>query len=456
MVARRASVVGWLIRTLAVLALSAATALSAAAQGLIRDAEIEGILREYSNPIFEAAGLRPEEVKIYIINDPTLNAFVAGGARVHLHTGLIIAAETPEQLKGVIAHETCHIACGHAMTRSEAMEAGSNMSLISIGLGVLAMAAGAPDAGMALIASGPQFGMLTIFKHTRSEEAAADQEAVNYLAATGQSGHGLIEFFEKYRYQELMSEGRRDPYFRSHPISSDRIGNLRRKVADNAAAAKPQDQRTIDQLAIMQAKLIGFLQSPSRVASKYPKTDTSVPARYARAIAAYRAVDIKTALDETNALIEQDPANPYYHELYGQILFENGRVEESIPPHRKSVELAPNQPLLKVNLARSLTEHAKPEALEEAEGLLVDVIAAERDNAFAWNQLARVYGKQGRIGDADLATAEEAYILGDMKRAHSFAIRASKKLDSSTPNGRRASDITTITDPRAIRARDRR
>lgn len=430
-------------------AASGALAAPAAAQGLIRDAEIEGILRDYSDPIFEAAGLTPEDVDIYLINDPSLNAFVAGGAKVHFHTGLIIAAETPEQLKGVIAHETCHIACGHQITRSEAFEAGSNMSLISMGLGVLAIAAGAPDAGMALIASGPQFGMLTIFKHTRTEEASADQAAVKYLAATGQSAQGLVEFFDKFRYQELMSEGRRDPYFRSHPISSDRVANLRSRVAETASQARPQSEKSVEQLAIMKAKLIGFLQSPARVASKYPKTDKSIPARYARAIAAYRAVDIKAATEETDGLIALEPDNPYFHELKGQILFENGRIEESIPPHRKSVELAPDQPLLKVNLARSLTELSTPEALTEAEGLLIDAIAQDRDNAFSWNQIARVYGKQGRIGDADLATAEEAYLLGDMRRANNFATRAARKLDMSTPNGRRASDISAITDARA-------
>jgi predicted Zn-dependent protease len=429
--------------------LTVAAIAPAAAQGLIRDAEIEAILREYSDPLFEAAGLTPSDVDIFLINDPSMNAFVAGGANVHIHTGLIIAADNPEQLKGVIAHETCHIACGHQITRTEAFSAGSNMSLISMGLGVLAIAAGAPDAGMALIASGPQFGMLTIFKHTRTEESAADQQGVKYMAATGQSSEGLVQFFDKFRYQELMSAGRQDPYFRSHPISSDRVAALRKRVEESKGQTHPQSERAIRQFDIMKAKLIGFLQSPARVAAKYPKTDLSIPARYARAIAAYRAVDIKAAMTETDGLIELEPDNPYFHELKGQILFENGKIEESVAPHRRSVELAPDQPLLKVNLARSLTELDTPEALTEAEGLLIDSIAQERDNAFAWNQIARVYGKQGRIGDADLATAEEAYLIGDMRRANNFAVRASKKLDSGTPNGRRASDISAITDPRA-------
>jgi predicted Zn-dependent protease len=425
-----------------------ASAPMASAQGVIRDAEIEGILRSYSDPIFEAAGLKPSDVDLFIISDPSLNAFVAGGQRVHLNTGLIMASERPEELKGVIAHETGHIAGGHNVTRRQAMEAGNFTSMISIGLGVLAIAAGAPDAGMALIGSAPQFGLLTLFKYTRNEESSADQYGLTFLEKTGQSADGLVAFMERFRYQELMSETRRDPYFRSHPVSTDRIGIMRSRASDISARASPQSEESLNQLAMMKAKLVGFLQPASRVFSKYPKSDTSIPARYARAIAAYRALDIKAATLDTQALITDFPDNPYYHELMGQILFENGRIMESIPPHRRSVELAPDQALLKVNLARSLSETKDAENLKEAEGLLIDALVLERDNAFAWNQLARVYARQSRVGDADLATAEEAYAVGDIQRAFVFSRRASSKLDPSTPNGRRASDIAAITDPR--------
>jgi predicted Zn-dependent protease len=425
-----------------------ASAPMANAQGVIRDAEIEGILRSYSDPIFEAAGLKPSDVDLFIISDPSLNAFVAGGQRVHLNTGLIMASERPEELKGVIAHETGHIAGGHNVTRRQAMEAGNFTSMISIGLGVLAIAAGAPDAGMALIGSAPQFGLLTLFKYTRNEESSADQYGLTFLEKTGQSADGLVAFMERFRYQELMSETRRDPYFRSHPVSTDRIGIMRSRASDISARASPQSEESLNQLAMMKAKLVGFLQPASRVFSKYPKSDTSIPARYARAIAAYRALDIKAATLDTQALIADFPDNPYYHELMGQILFENGRIMESIPPHRRSVELAPDQALLKVNLARSLSETKDAEHLKEAEGLLIDALVLERENAFAWNQLARVYARQSRVGDADLATAEEAYAVGDIQRAFVFSRRASSKLDPSTPNGRRASDIAAITDPR--------
>jgi predicted Zn-dependent protease len=450
-------VFGRLLRFVAAPLLALAVPLAASAQEgcpgpCIRDAEIETILREYSNPIFAAAGLKPDDVNIYLLNDPSMNAMSFGGQNMAINTGLIAESQTPEMLKGVIGHETGHIALGHNVSRREAIAAGGNVSLISMGLGVLAIAAGAPDAGMALIGSAPQFGLLTAFKFTRVEESAADQAGMTYMEKTGQSANGLVAFMEKFRYQELMSEARREQYFRVHPVSTDRVGVMRARAAEITAKAKPQSEKDIADLAIMKAKLVGFLQPAARVYSKYPKTDTSVPARYARAIAAYRAVDIKAALTETQSLIDEFPDNPYYHELYGQILFENGKIQDSIPHHRKSVELAPHQALLKVNLARSLLEAGGEENLKEAEGLLVDAIAQEKGNAFAWNTLAKCYGKMNRVGDADLATAEEAYSIGDTQRAFIFAKRASTKLDPSTPNGRRASDISAIADPRVTGA----
>jgi predicted Zn-dependent protease len=441
----------------------------------IRDAEIEQILRDYGDPLFAAAGLRPKDVDIHVVQDNTLNAMVALGQHMFINTGTIMESETPEQLKGVMAHETGHIALGHNITRYDAMGAAQGTSLVTLGLGALALAAGAPDAAMALFGSAGQFGMLTMFKFTRAEESAADQYGLDLLQKTNQSGQGLIDFFEKFAYEEMMSESRREPYFRSHPISRDRVSALRKRVGtvqcvaaaepeDDANPAEqcvvteqapPQDEKSIRQLAMMKAKLVGFIGPPNKVLTRYPKTDQSLPAKYARAIAAYRAVDIKAALTETDALIEAEPDNPYFYELKGQILFESGKAEESVEPHRKSVELAPNQPLLKVNLARSLTATKKPENVKEAENLLIDARDLEKNNPFTWNQLATVYAAQGMIGDADLATAEEAYIVGNMGRAQHFAMRALKVLDASTPNGQRASDIAALSDPRNFPGRRR-
>lgn len=441
-------------RMLGALVLAMLVAGTAQAQSLIRDTEIEHTLREWTDPILEVAGLRPQDVDLYIINDPSLNAFVAGGQNIHLHTGLLIAAETPGQIKGVIGHETCHIACGHTVTRSQAASVSSRPALISIGLGVLAIAAGAGDAGAALIASSQQFAALNFFRHTRAEEAAADQAAVAYLEALGQSPAGLVEFFENYRYQEVLSEARRYPYFRAHPMASDRIRTTRQLAEETGLMDVPPAPEVQRQFEMMQAKLIGFLETPAQVYRKYPRDDDSQPARYARAIAAMQAADIAVALKEIDELIEIDPENPYYHELKGQILFESGRVAESVAPHRRANELMPGQALLLINLGRSLIARGEAGDVEAGEEALRDALIAEPDNAFAWHQLAIALEKRGERAEAQLATAESAYHIGDLARANSFAGRARDDLNAGTPLYRRASDILAITDPRLPENRD--
>ena len=434
------------LMSMAVLALI--MSLSAAAQGIIRDTEIEAILREYTDPLLVAANLQPQDVQIFIIGDPSLNAFVANGQRVHLHTGLIIEAKTPGQLKGVIAHEIGHIAGGHSARNSRAIAIAQRPALISIGLGILAIAAGAPDAGAALIAGSQQFAMANFFAHTRPQESTADQSALRYLTTTGQSSRGLVDFFENFRYQEVLSQARRFAYFRSHPLASDRIQSLRQRGQETEFWDTAESERSIHQMDIMRAKLIGFLQPIVRVHQVYPVDDNSEPARYARAIASMQAADIHTAMVEIDSLLNEFPDNPYYHELKGQILFENGRTAESVAPHARSVELEPGAPLLLINYARSLIARGESGDVEAGEEALLDALIAERDNAFAWQQIAIAYDKQGRRSEAELATAESAFYIGDYARAFVFAERARQGLDRNTPNGRRASDISAITDPR--------
>ena len=425
----------------------AGTVLQAASQSLIRDAEIELILREWTDPILEVSGLEPADVGLYIINDPSLNAFVANGQRIHLHAGLIMAADNARQVKGVIAHETCHIACGHTVTRSRAARVASRPALVSIGLGVLAIAAGAGDAGAALIASSQQFAALNFFTHTRAEEAMADTKAVQYLTELGQNPMGIVEFFEKYRYQEVLSEARRFPYFRSHPLSADRVRLTRTLAVETGLSEKEEDPRTQRQFEMMKAKLVGFIDPPARVFRDYPPTDLSEPARYARSISAMQASDKGTAVREIDALLEIDPGNPYYHELKGQILFENGDAALSVPPLEKAIELLPNNALLLISYARSLIARDEEGDVEAGELALRDALIAEPNNAFAWHQLAIALEKQGLRPQAQLATAESAYNVGDFPRAYSFASRAVRELEPGTPDARRAADVRNVTDP---------
>jgi len=429
---------------IAISALSIVLAQPAAAQSLIRDAEIENTLRVYTDPLLRAAGLDPNDVDMYIVNDSSVNAFVAGGQNIFVHTGLILAADTPNEVIGVLAHETGHISGGHGARRSQDIQRAMFPMLVSIGLGVLAIAAGAPDAGAALISGSQAFAMGDIVRHTQVQESSADQAAVQFLEATGQSGRGLITFFNtQVRPYEFMTR-RAPPWMMTHPYSSDRVEALRQRVQSQSHYDAVDSEENLRRFRFMQAKLVGFIQSQGQTLARYPTRDTSQPARYARAVAYYRVSDLTRARAELEVLMREDPNNPYFQELMGQILFENGRAEESIPYHRRSLELAPNQPLLQVNLARALTAAHGRAGSDEAIELLQAAVAREPENAFGWRELAAARDLRGEQGLAELASAEQNFAIGDYGAALSFAERARRTLPRNTPSYQRASDIVNF------------
>jgi predicted Zn-dependent protease len=416
----------------------------AAAQGFIRDAEIEDTLRVYSTPIWRAANLEPNDIHIYLVGDPSLNAFVSGGQNMFIHTGLILAADTPNEIIGVIAHETGHISGGHLARSYEAMRQASRPALISIGLGVLAIAAGAPDAGAALIAGSSQFAMSNFVRHTQVQESSADQAAAGYLEATGQSGRGLVDFFNHNLRQYEFAVRRMPPYMMTHPYTSDRVQALRVRVDQGANRETVDTPDNLRRFQMMQAKLVGFLNTQGQTLARYPLSNTSAPARYARAVAYYRVSQLAEARAELDILIAQEPNNPYFQELMGQILFENGHAEESVPFHQRSVDLAPNQPLLLINLARALIAARGREGADAAVPLLQQAIDREPDNAFAWRELAGARDLRGEQGLAELASAEQNFALGDFGAAMNFAERARRTLERGTPSYQRAADIATF------------
>ena len=419
----------------------------AQAQSLIRDTEIEEILHEQSDPIFQAAGLQPSDVEILIVNDKELNAFATQGQIIGLHTGLILESETPSQLKGVIAHEAGHLSGGHTVRGGEMMRAGLRPFILSMGLGLLAALAGEGTAAAGLMASSAQFGALGAMGYSRVQESAADQAAATALEKTGQSGKGLVEFFDNYRYQEVFSEARRFAYFRSHPLSSDRISRLRGRVEKSEHYDKADSPEHVAQHALMKAKLEAFLNPPQQTFVKYKENDPSFTARYARAIAYYRATEADRALKGIDALLAEQPENPYLWELKGQVLFENGRVKEAEAPHRKSVELKPTAALLRVNLAQTILAIDNLKRADDAIVELDRALVLENDNPFAWRLLSQAYDAKGDAGRARLAAAEAHFALRDEEQARIFAMRAREKLEPGTPQYRRATDIVLASDP---------
>ncbi len=426
------------------LALMTTGVATAHAQGLIRDAEIEAYLRDYSDPIMEAAGLNPHEINIHIVNDDSLNAFVTDSNNMYLHTGLITAAKSPSQLIGVIAHETGHIEGRHPARRAEDIRVAGRPALLSIGLGILAIAAGAGDAGAALIASSQQFGYLNFAQHSRVVEASADQAALRYMKETGRSPRGLLEFFEEFRDYELANNQERYKFFRTHPLSSDRIEALRTGIEKSGLTDVPDSAEDIEKLERMKAKLIGFLSYQREVDARYPKSDNSIPARYARAISALQNNFTATAIAETESLVAEEPENPYFHELLAQIYYESGMISEAVEPNRKALAHEPQQPLFMLNLAVSLADRGQEGDLEEAADLLSIATVREPANAFAWYKLSVVREQQGRRGEAMLATAEQAFNLNNCERALNFSVRAARELKRDSGAYIRASDITKI------------
>lgn len=431
----------------AVLAGTLAPAAQAQSINLIRDTEIEEILHRQADPVFVAAGLNPKDVKIHLNGDKSLNAFATSGQNLFFNTGLIQETETPNQLLGVIAHETGHVAGGHMVRSGEMNNAGMKPFLLTMGLGILAAVAGAPDAGAVLMGSASQFGTLGAFGYSREQEARADQAAATYMSKAGMSGKGLVEFFDNFRYNEVFSEARRFPFFQDHPISSERIEMLRRRVEDQPNYDTPDSPQALAEHAIMKAKLDAFMNPPSLTFAKYKESDASYPARYARAIAYYKALETDRALKAIDALLAEQPENPYLWELKGQVLFEAGRPKEAEAPHRRSVELKPDAPLLRVNLAQALLAENDKEKVDEAINVLEGALDRERDNTFAWRLMAQARDARGEAGAARLAAAEEHFSVGDMDQARIFAMRARELLPRNTPEWRRATDIVLVADP---------
>ena len=431
-----------------VLGFSASQAL---AQGSIRDEEIEQLMRDYSYPIFRVAGLQPTSVDIYLINDPSVNAFVAGGQNMFIHTGLILESDYPNELIGVIAHETGHIAGGHLARSQDAISNAVVPAYLGAAIGLGLMVAGLPEVGMAVMFGGQHLAQRNFLSYSRVQEASADQAGMNYLEDTEQSGEGLVAFFDRFRDQEAMITTDQDPYVRSHPLSSNRIALLEERVSNSRYGTPLTATRVSTACGWRRQK---FAASSSQWALCFGVTrpsDTSQEARYARSVAFFRRGETENALGEIDTLIGEEPENPYFRELRGQILFEGGRIGDAVPEYRRSIELRPQSALLRINLGQALlatAEHDSNSATnQEALEALQFAVARDNTSSFAWHQLAIAYARAGNEGMADLSIAERYYVVGSMAEARQFAARARDKLPEDTVHWNRAIDILFYTDP---------
>lgn len=406
---------------------------------MLRDAEIETDLKAFETPVYRAAGLDPSALTIYLVNDMQLNSFVAGGQNIFMNVGTIMRADKPNQLVGIMAHETGHIAGGHIARSEDAMRKAEYEGMAAMALG-LALAAVTGGAGAASLLGASGVADRAWLQYSVEQEARADQAALTFLDRTHQSAKGLLDFFHILQQSEFMSGQQEIPYMRTHPLTEQRIDYVREHVESSPYSNNPDSPASVLMLQRMKAKLAGFLQDPQETLRQYPESDTSEIARYARAIAYYRIPDLAHALPAVENLIHDFPNDPYYAELKGQMLFENGRVSEAVEPYRRSSKLDPSSMLLRTELAQVEIESENPKLLTNARLNLEEVTRQEIQNAEAWRLLAIVYGRTNNLALASLALAEQGASTGDHDMARHEALRAVHMLPPG-PARQRAQDI---------------
>ena len=419
---------------------------------LIRDTEIENLLRDYSRPIFKAAGLGAQNISMRIIRHESFNAFVLDGRNVFVNSGTLLQAKTPNEVIGVIAHETGHITGGHMAALRARIARDQTKALLLTILGIGLMVGGAvtggetarevAGAGSGVALGGNEMVMRSLLSERRSQESAADQAGLRYLEATHQSGLGMLETFERFAQQEYISESYQDPFVRTHPVAADRIAQLRERVMKSPYYEARDPLQLQLRHDMMRAKISGYLERTQVVLNRYPASDNSLPARYARAIARNCSGKCAEAMGEVDALLRDKPDNAYFWELKGNLLFWVGNYREAIPALRKSLKLVGgDEPLIQAEVAQALLATDDNALLEEAIALLRRANALDSENAMTHHQLANAFYKKGQYPQADLEAAQAHFVEGNVKQARIFAKRALVKLPRGSPEWIRAEDI---------------
>jgi len=429
-----------------VLGLASARPAAAADEGpsILRDAETEALFRDVAAPLIEAANLNTKSVRVVLLRDDEINAFVAGSQNVYVNSGLMTSADNVNQLQAVIAHELGHVAGGHAIRMGEGAREATGISLATMVLGAIAIAAGAAEAGMGILAMGQRAALGQFLAFTRAQETSADLAGVKYLSAAGISGKGSLEFFKKLQNQEYrLAIYATDSYERTHPLSSERISILENLYKKDPAWDRPSDPQLEARFQRVKAKLFGFVNSRQAI-TKYPETDQTVPGHYARAYAYHLGAYPEKALSEAEALLKTNPHDPYFLELKGQILLESGRPAEAVAPLREATERSGRSPLIASMLGHALISTEDNKNYAEAKTILKTAVAVDNENPFAWYQLGMIYDQEGDTPRAALATAERNNLEGNPKLALASAEMAMRGIPPGSPDYLRAQDIAMV------------
>jgi len=451
---RPASTIARAARAAAALSLGAAVAftgtVSAFAQNVpvVRDAEIEALVRDYAKPIFKAAGLSSSGIQIVLVNDASFNAFVAG-RRLFINTGALMQAETPNEIIGVIAHEAGHLAGGHQEKLREQLERSKTMAIVASLLGVGAIAAGAATnsrglagAGMGLATGGGEVAQRSLLSYQRGEEITADRSAITYLNATGQSGMGMLKTFERFQSALSLSGAQVDPYRISHPMPQDRIANLKELIEKSPYRDKTDPPALQQRHDMMRLKIAAYTDGQSAVSRLLRKIKDPLAVKYGDAQVTYLYGNLSSALGKADALVKAQPKNPYFEELRGDILMKANKPKDAAAAYAKAVSLDPAKSgLLPVSYGQALMAIGTPDSLKKAVAQIEIGLERDRDNSAAYRYLAQAYGEQGEVGKAELATAEAYFQGGAYRDAKIFAMRAQKNFKRGEPAWLRAQDI---------------
>ena len=411
---------------------------------VLRDTETEQLFADLARPLIEAANLDDKSVEVVLLNDDEINAFVAGSQNVYVNSGLIIAADNVNEVQAVVAHELGHVAGGHSIRMGEGAKQATGIQLATMVLGAIALAAGAGDAAMGLMMMGQRAALGSFLAFTRAQETSADLAGASYLSKAGISGKGSLQFFKKLQNQEYrLAVYATDSYDRTHPLSGERISMLENLYKKDPAWNNPTDPALEARFQRVKAKLLGFI-NPKQAIQKYPESDQSVPAHYARAYAYHLGAYPDKALSETDALLKTDPDDPYFLELKGQILLEGGKPAEAIAPLREAVKESHDAPLIASMLGHALIATEDVKNFGEAKTILKTAVARDNENPFAWYQLGIIYDREGDQPRAALATAERNNLEGNPKLALASAEMAMRGIPAGTPDYLRAQDIAMV------------
>lgn len=420
--------------------LSASPSLSE--DSLIRDAEIEAVLKSYIEPIFRAAQLDPKSLHLYVINSKVVNAMAMGGGKIALNTGLLLKAKSALQVIGVLAHETAHLAGNHVIRGSEALEKALLQSLIgTVGGIAVGAASGRADAATGIIMASQEMAKRGYLKFSRTQEGSADQGAARFLESLQWSPQGMLEFMQILRKEDFLLETQLDPYVMTHPLTTERVDAFRHHVSKSPYVKSCLPDSFEENFKRIQVKIAAFTESPAKTFARFKPTDTSLLARYGRSVAYFQASQINEALRELESLLKEFPNDAFFWDLKGQILFDEGKITEAIAAYEKAVTLRSDIPLLHLNLAHSLIESNDNKNLEKAYQELLRAKTEEPDNPFTYHLLAIYYGKKGATGLAALSLAEMAFEIGDLEFAEQQAKRALHLLKEDKKNNTRAKEI---------------